>query len=57
MSGNYPDGLNQASFDQYWNEKLDDIPEYEIDETPDDLDLCEPFHVLAIPDDEEFPNV
>jgi hypothetical protein len=24
MSGNYPDGLSQAGFDQYWDEKLDD---------------------------------
>lgn len=35
MSGNYPDGVNQAVFDAYWNDKLDD------DESP----LDEPWEI------------
>lgn len=39
MSGNYPDDVNQAIFDAYWNDKLDDDIENEspLDE-PIDLD-------------------
>lgn len=37
MSGNYPDGLNQAEFDRYWGDKLDDDDTSPLDE-PEDID-------------------
>lgn len=42
MSGSYPDGVNQAIFDAYWNDKLDDAIE---NESPlDELIDFEPPH-------------